>query len=403
MDLLTVDRNLSIALSKNHCNESIINEIWGFKDTFSFKVIHIVDLSAAFDLLIPAVFMRKYSNVLSHGLARAISDFLSGRRIVCEVQKIRSKSLDMPLGCVQGSILGPRLFALYMGDLANSIGHQDIIGYADDTYVIINGDSIADVTTKATSISRKHVDYLESLGMVVNKSKTEVMIFGHNQETIIDFAGTMVKTSPNIKALGLTISQDMKWNSHVDLVLSKAQTKLSLLRKIRPVLSMQQFLNIATSQVLSTLYYAAPVWLNTTLGYKHWKKVESMHYRIMRVAINDFKGRRKRKVIDSLCKRATPRMWSDYISASTAIKIIRDNKPRGLADSIEKNMVTERRRDGFGRLFDGSRRRIGLHSFANRLKHLNEIEEPWLDPPPSDDKIRRLLKKHLNFDFSTKT
>ncbi len=107
----------------------------------------------------------------------------------------------------------------------------------------------------------------------------------------------------------------------------------------------------------------------------------------MRVAINDFKRNKKRKVIDSLCKRATPRMWSNYISASTALKIVRDVLPSRLAMSINETMVTERRRPRNGRFFDISKLRVGRHSFANRLGHLNDISGPWLYPTPSDDAI----------------
>lgn len=85
---------------------------------------------------------------------------------------------------------------------------------------------------------------------------------------------------------------------------------------------------------------------------------------------------------------------------STAIKILRDDQPRLLADVIMTNMVTERRRPRFGRLFDDSRKIVGRHSISNRLLQLNDLSAPWLHPSPSNDSIRTLLKNHLNFDFA---
>jgi hypothetical protein len=363
-------------------------------------LIYSVDLSAAFDVFRPDVFMKLYGNKLSHGLARAIADFLTNRRIICEVGGKRSTPREMPLGCVQGSILGPRLFALYMGQLVEAIGHEDTVGFADDTYVIISGNSTDDLTKKLHDISIRHVSYLESLGMVVNKAKTEIMFLDKvfTPQTVC-FAGISIESTKHMKALGITISHDLKWNEHLRILLPKAHAKLSLLRKVRPVLTRDQFIQIATSQIFSTTYYAAPVWLNQTLGSKEWKRMDSFHYRVMRVAINDFKRNKKRKVIDSLCKRATPKMWSNYISASTALKIVRDLLPSRLATSINETMVTERRRPRNGRFFDNSKLRVGRHSFANRLGHLNDISGPWLYPTPSDDAIRTLLKRHFNFDF----
>jgi hypothetical protein len=54
--------------------------------------------------------------------------------------------------------------------------------------------------------------------MVVNKSKTEAIIFGKNkiiQE--VNFAGTVIETVGHIKALGLLISHDLKWNENLDV------------------------------------------------------------------------------------------------------------------------------------------------------------------------------------------
>jgi len=218
--------------------------------------------------------------------------------------------------------------------------------------------------------------------------------------TEVNFAGTVIQTTVKMKALGLILAHYLKWDKHINATLPKTNSKLSLTRKIRPLLTRDQYLSVATSQIFSTMYYAAPVWLNCTLGHKLWKKIDSFHYRVMRVAIQDFKGKKKRKVIDSLCKRATPRMWSNYISASTAIKIIRDKEPKRLLDSINTSMVIERRRPRNGRFFDGSRLLVGKHQFKNRLTHLSQIQDPWLYPTPSNDSIRTILKRHLNFSFN---
>jgi hypothetical protein len=136
-----------------------------------------------------------------------------------------------------------------------------------------------------------------------------------------------------------------------------------------------------------------------SLSQKLFKRIDSFHYRVMRVACNDFKGTRKRIVIDSQCKRATPRMWSSYVTASTALKIIRDDQPKILSDTISANMTVERRKPRFGRFFDTSHRKPGKHRFSNRLTFLNDINEPFLFPTPSNDAIRILLKRHLNFEF----
>ncbi len=174
-------------------------------------LIYSVDLLAAFDVFKQEIFLRMYKNKVSHGLARALEDFLTTRKIVCEVKGKCSKALDMPIGCVQGSILGPRLLTLYMGELTQSIGHDNTMGYADDTYIIIEAESTEDIIKEMEPLSTKHVAYLESLGMVVNKAKTEIMIIDKDfVPRDVCFAGTLVRTTPHMKALGLMLSHDFK-------------------------------------------------------------------------------------------------------------------------------------------------------------------------------------------------
>jgi len=74
-----------------------------------------MDLSAAFDVLRPGIMTNILQEMqISHRLAHAIQDVLTNRKIYVDIDGIRSDTKDMKIGCVQGSILGPRLFTLYI-------------------------------------------------------------------------------------------------------------------------------------------------------------------------------------------------------------------------------------------------------------------------------------------------
>jgi len=83
-------------------------------------------------------------------------------------------------------------------------------------------------------------------------------------------------------------------------------------------------------QIFSILYYAAPVWLNNTLSHQLWTKLRSVHYWVLRAAARDHKKKKQRADLNKLCMRATPKMWSNYIIASTVIKITRNRYPKYL-------------------------------------------------------------------------
>ena len=113
-------------------------------------MMYSVDLSAAFDLLKPDKFFALFKNKISEGLMFCIMDFLQDRKFSVEIEGVRSDTLTLDRGCVQGSVLGPKLFSLYTGGLVESISQSgiQIVSYADDTYVILQGDSDGEVVKK---------------------------------------------------------------------------------------------------------------------------------------------------------------------------------------------------------------------------------------------------------------
>jgi hypothetical protein len=142
-------------------------------------IIYSVDLLAAFDLLRPDKFIKLFKSKMSEGLLFAIGDFLTNRKFC--INNKNSNQIDPDRGCVQGSILGPKLFSLYVSELKGIVETPEInlVSYADDTYVIltpINQSRIKDLTEKTI---KRHVSYLRSICMIVNDNKTKVMWIGN--------------------------------------------------------------------------------------------------------------------------------------------------------------------------------------------------------------------------------
>ncbi len=78
----------------------------------------------------------------------------------------------MKVGCAQGSTLGSRLFSIFCGKLREIIPQESfVVAYADDTYVLIADKDIEVLRSRAQEAMHSHVDWLKSIGMVVNVKK----------------------------------------------------------------------------------------------------------------------------------------------------------------------------------------------------------------------------------------
>jgi len=153
------------------------NTIVNYMDEGQNCVVYSVDLSAAFDLLRKDTFAHQMEEVMDPDLLKITMDFLTERKMVVEVAGTQSCMKKVRLGCVQRSVLGPKLFNLYMKNVVNHTRGHKLVTYADNSYVIIPGYNKDEVTKCVTS----HLKYLDNQGMITNLSKTEAVLFGGMQ------------------------------------------------------------------------------------------------------------------------------------------------------------------------------------------------------------------------------
>jgi len=81
---------------------------------------------------------------------------------------------------------------------------------------------------------------------------------------------------------------------------------------IRRFLTKEEMIRVVTSHFYNVLYNAAPVWLTSMTKSIHWKILNSIHYRAIRIAIGDIHNKLSRRDIDSTEKCSTPHQWMLY-------------------------------------------------------------------------------------------
>jgi len=203
-----------------------------------------LDLSAAFDLLRPDVLYQTLESSLPSELLNPIMDFLSERNFQVQIGSTRSSKKELKVGCVQGSILGPRLFTLYMKNLPAVLGNDaniNITAYADDTYISIADSLMLEVKRKLEKIMEIHDDYLLSIGMRTNVSKTELIYF--SRKPLLDapsilVKGTEIRPSTTMKILGLKFQNNLAWDTQFDSLKKKARLTFAKIRYLSKLIDL---------------------------------------------------------------------------------------------------------------------------------------------------------------------
>jgi len=320
-----------------------------------------------------------------------LMDFLTERTLFIQHENENSELDSVNVGCVQGSVLGPKLFALYTKALKEHLpDYCYITAYADDAYVVIEDKNIVDLQLKIETSLAQHENFLKEIGMVVNSSKTELIIFNRFDPINITLSNG-IKSSDQIKALGITFAHNLKWDHHVNHTVQKTTHIVKSIKFLRRWIDQDSALKIVTSQYYGTCYYGAPIWLNDQLSSQSWKRLNSQHYRAIRAAIRDCKNKIPRTVLDVISKRARPRQWANYITASTVIKLHNTSNTR-IAEQLRSAAYVNNRQPGRGTFVDNSKLKIGKQALQNRLQCFREIDFDWIGNT-NDDNIRTNLKR----------
>ncbi|KAK3575570.1 hypothetical protein QTP86_029573, partial [Hemibagrus guttatus] len=189
---------------------------------------------------------------------RWINSFLTDRHQLVKLGKFKSNSRTTSTGATQGCVLSPLLFSLYTNDCTSTDPSVKLLKFADDTTVI------GLIQDSDESAYRQEVEQLVvwcSLShLELNTLKTVEMIVDFRRNTPalppLTIMNSTVPTVESFRFLGTTISQDLKWDTHIDSIVKKAQQRLFFLHQPRkfnlPQELLTQFYSAVIEPVLCT-------------------------------------------------------------------------------------------------------------------------------------------------------
>ena len=145
--------------------------------------------------------------------------YLSNRQFKVRVGDELSDFYPVASGTPQGGVLGPLIFLLYMNDLPTHVTEGRAFMYADDTTIVVSGNSMAGVCGGLGRVISQFKSWCDRNRLIVNISKTQCMFF-RNKSRHIDFSSITLNEHPDLKFtdsvrfLGVVLDSCLTWTPY---------------------------------------------------------------------------------------------------------------------------------------------------------------------------------------------
>ena len=257
------------------------------------KIVRFVfcDVSKAFDRVWHEGLIEKLRGIgIGGGLLKWFRSYLSNRKQRVVINGTMSTTLRLHAGVPQGSILGPLLFLIYINDICDVV-KTNIRLYADDSILFATGTNQQTIAEELNQDLARITKWAQDWMVTFNPNKTESLILSRKQTNNIP--PLLMNHIPILevrshKHLGCHLDNNMKWNTHINDTVTKANRRVDILRGLKHNFNRKTLETLYKSFIRPILEYAHTIWNNCTAEQK--QKIESVQLAALRAITGGIRG-----------------------------------------------------------------------------------------------------------------
>lgn len=221
--------------------------------------IFYLDFQKAFDTVPHYRLLIKLKSFgITNNTLNSISDFLSDRSFRVMVGNAFSSNYNVTSGIPQGSVLGPLLFVLYINDLPDSIVNCVSL-FADDLKMYGKSCMKNSIQNDLDTLATWQNTWLLNFNLVDNKCKV-LYVGANNPGNTYYLDGKELPKITSEKDLGVLVSDNFTWKSHIDAIINKANSCVAWVLRSIITRSPEVMLKIYKCMIRPHLEYCVQLW-----------------------------------------------------------------------------------------------------------------------------------------------
>ena len=222
--------------------------------------VAILDFSKAFDTVPHKKLLHKLCAYGVRGnLHTWISNFLCNRKMKVIIDGESSSETAVLSGVPQGTVLGPLLFLVHINDLPDCV-KSSVRLFADDCLLYREIKSRDDQEILQNDLKNLEI-WATTWGMRFNAKKCYILsVTSKGVQKFYELDSCILKEVESNPYLGLLISNDLKWSTHIDAISKKASSTLGFCQRNLKKCPQECKKTAYIALVRSTLEYGSSVW-----------------------------------------------------------------------------------------------------------------------------------------------